>query len=411
LVSANQGGQGVHRERWCRFPEASYRFQRIGELLAQRERHEPLSLLRISYDTLDGCARRLLPLWAPLLPEHPLARRLVAWAETQTDRSLMSVFGTLYEETCFLLLEQDLERPVARRLREWSALAFFQEHVDRVLALECPELLGEAELRALLQRAFSVAMSEHDKHDVPVRLRFSHLVTRGRSPAWLGFDSPEIELPGNPGANFQCRLSPISGERLLYAPAFHLLMDMSRRGAWYNMPGGASESRFGPGYGKGVQAWLDGTLEPLGASPLEPLFSVYGGGACEGATRPVDAHQHAGRGGHGDAEIAVDALVGHELEAEPLEQEREHDFDFEQGERGADAHARTGAEWVVSVRPGVEARPTFGAERERVRVQLGHAVRVINAAQHLRAFWDLVLTQLGVACGDAVVERRGREQP
>jgi len=271
LVSANQGGQGPHRARWCTFPEAPYRFQRIGELLAARETHDAESLLRISYDSLDGSARRLLPIWARFLPDQPLARALVAWAPEQVDRSLVSLFGKLYEEACFLLLEQDLERPVARRMREWSAVAFYQDRLDRLLALECPELLDEAELAEILRVAFPVAVAERASHDVPVRARFAHLLTRGRSPAFLGFDSPEVEFPGSPVAPFQCRVSPISGERLLYAPAFHLLMDMGSRGAWYNLPGGASESRFGPGYGKGLEAWLEGTLKPLGASPLAPL--------------------------------------------------------------------------------------------------------------------------------------------
>lgn len=271
LVSANQGGQGPHRARWCTFPEAPYRFERISELLAERKLHDPASLLRISYDTFDGSARRLLPVWAPLLPPHPLAQALVTWAETQADRSLVSLFGKLYEEACFLLLEQDLPRADARRLREWSAIAFYQDQLDRVLSLECPELLGKAELEALLHAAFDTALAEHAKHDVPLRTRFAHLVTRGRSPAFLGFDSPPIELPGSPVAPFQCRISPISGERLVYAPAFHLLMDMKQRGAWYNLPGGASESRFGPGYGKGLSPWLEGTLHPLGASPLPAL--------------------------------------------------------------------------------------------------------------------------------------------
>ncbi|HEY1533374.1 MAG TPA: penicillin acylase family protein, partial [Polyangiaceae bacterium] len=235
------------------------------------EQHDPQSLLRISYDTLDGSARRLLPIWARLLPAHPLAEALLAWSAQQADRSLVSLFAKLYEEACFLLLERDLERPVARRFREWSALAFYQDQLDGLFALECPELLGEAELRELLRAAFSVAIAEHRAFDVPVRARFSHLVTRGRSPAFLGFDSPEIELPGSNVSAFQCRVSPISGERLVYAPAFHLLMDMSRRGAWYNMPGGASESRFGPGYGKGLPAWLNGSLQPLGSAALEPL--------------------------------------------------------------------------------------------------------------------------------------------
>jgi penicillin amidase len=271
LVSANQGGHGPYVARWCTFPEAPYRFQRIVELLKAQDRHDPLSLLRISYDTLDGCARRLMPIWSRLLPGHPLARQLGPWAVQQGDRKLLLLFGRLYEEACFLLLEQDLARPMARRFREWSALAIYQNQLDRVLALELPEVLSESELSALLHAAFATALTSYEQHDVPVRLRFAHLVTRGRSPAFLGFDSAEIELPGSPDSPFQCRVSPISGERLVYAPAFHLLMDMSRPGAWYNMPGGASESRFGPGYGKGVPAWLEGTLTPLGSAELEPL--------------------------------------------------------------------------------------------------------------------------------------------
>ncbi|HEX2671026.1 MAG TPA: penicillin acylase family protein [Polyangiaceae bacterium] len=273
LVSANQGGHGPHRKRWCPFPEAPYRFERINELLAQRKIHHPSTLLRIAYDTFDGSARRLLPIWAPLLPDHPLAHALVGWADSQADRALVSVFCKLYDELCFLVLEQDMPRGDARRMREWSAVALYQDQLDRVLALECPELLSATELEPLLRAAFDVALAEHAAHDVPVRMRFAHLVTRGRSPAFLGFDSPTIELPGTPVSPFQCRVSPISGERLVYAPAFHLLMDMKQRGAWYNLPGGASESRFGPGYGKGVAPWLAGTVHPLGSSTL-PVMSL-----------------------------------------------------------------------------------------------------------------------------------------
>ncbi|HYP98127.1 MAG TPA: penicillin acylase family protein [Polyangiaceae bacterium] len=271
VVSANQGGHGPNRKRWCTFPEAPYRFERINELLAQRRIHHPSTLLRIAYDTFDGSARRLLPIWAPLLPDHPLAHALVAWADEQADRSLVSVFGKLYEELCYLLLEQDIPRADARRMREWSAVALYQDQLDRVLSLESPELLSAAELEPLLRAAFDVAVAEHASHDVPVRTRFGHLVTRGRTPAFLGFDSAPVELPGSPVAPFQCRISPISGERLVYAPAFHLLMDMRQRGAWYNLPGGASESRFGPGYGKGIPDWLEGTMRPLGSSPLQVL--------------------------------------------------------------------------------------------------------------------------------------------
>lgn len=267
VVSANQGGQGPHVPRWCVFPESPYRFQRITELLAARERHDLRSLIAISYDALDGGARRLVPVWSELLPDHPITKKLAHWAERQGDPELLRFYGKLYEETCFLLLEQDLGRATARRFREWSATAIYQSQLDCVLALERPELLNEAELRELLGRAFAVALQTYADHDVPVKLRFAHVLTRGKSPAALGFDSPEVTLPASPDAPFQCRVSPISGERLVYAPAFHILIDMRQKGAFYNIPGGASESRFGAGYGKGVTEWLEGTFRPLGGEP------------------------------------------------------------------------------------------------------------------------------------------------
>jgi len=40
--------------------------------------------------------------------------------------------------------------------------------------------------------------------------------------------------------------------------------DMGERGGWYHVPGGASERRTGPGYGKGVDLWAEGRFLPMG---------------------------------------------------------------------------------------------------------------------------------------------------
>jgi penicillin G amidase len=264
LVSANQGGQGPERERWCNNPEPHYRFQRIGELLAAQEQHQLESLLAISYDTFDASARRLLPVWAPLLPEHPLSRALEEWSIAQRDRALLSLYYRLHEQVSFALLAEDIGRPSAERFRELSSLVMYQHQLDSLLALEQPELLNREQLSLLLAGAFARAVSASEPAMVPARLRFRHLLTQGKSPAWLGLDSPRLELPGTPASPFQCRMIPVAGETLVYAPAFHLLFDMSWSDVWYNLPGGASESRFGPGYGKGVSEWMSGALLPLG---------------------------------------------------------------------------------------------------------------------------------------------------
>jgi penicillin G amidase len=264
LASANQGGQGPFKDLWCTLPEPHYRFERITELLGARRQHDLGSLLAISYDTFDASARRLLAVWQPLLPDHPLARSLALWVGEQSDRDLLALFHKLHEEAMIELVAEDVGRDVAERLRDESLLGLYQEYFDAVLALERPALLDARALGRLLERAFARAVIGFESHSVPVRLRFKHIVTQGRSPAALGFDSRKVELPGTPVSVFQARACPIAGQTFVYAPAFHVLFDMSRRGVWYNIPGGASESRRGPGYGKGLDEWLEGELLPLG---------------------------------------------------------------------------------------------------------------------------------------------------
>ncbi|MGC4090906.1 MAG: penicillin acylase family protein [Polyangiaceae bacterium] len=264
LASANQGGHGPHRPAWCTFPEPLYRFERINQLLAGRDRHDLRSLVAVSYDTFDGSAARLIPIWAPLMPEHPLREALRGFVTQQHDRTLLALFHTLHLQVCLALLEDDIGREAAESFREWAGTALFQVQLDELLSLQQPERLDEGGLKALLARAFPAAIEEYQRQrEVPVRLRFKHLVTQGKSPAFLGFDSPEVELPGTPVAPFQARASLIGGETVVYAPAFHLACDMADDHAYYNLPGGASESRFGVGYGQGVDDWLEGRLNCL----------------------------------------------------------------------------------------------------------------------------------------------------
>jgi hypothetical protein len=264
LVSANQGGQGPERERWCAFPEPLYRFERITALVAGRERHDLASLLAISYDTYDASAARLLPIWGPLLPDHPLKERLTRFAVDQRDRSMLALFHTLHQDVCLALLEDDLGFDAAQCFREWGGPALFQVQLDALLALERPEVVNQADLARWLAQAFERSLRVfREQKQVPVRLSFKHPLTDGKSPPWLGFDSAERELPGTPVSPFQCRSSLVAGETLVYAPSFHLAIDMSDDHVYYNLPGGASESRFGPGYGSGIDDWLEGRLSCL----------------------------------------------------------------------------------------------------------------------------------------------------
>ena len=64
----------------------------------------------------------------------------------------------------------------------------------------------------------------------------------------------------------QVTLATIGGQSFVFGAACRMLVDMSRPGLWYCMSGGASERRFGIGYGKGLDAWARGEFMPLGGA-------------------------------------------------------------------------------------------------------------------------------------------------
>lgn len=269
VVAANNRPPGERGKRWATLPEPNDRFERITELLESVRDLD--GMVRVSYDAFDRCAARLLVVWAPYLPDDPEARALVSWGPEQRDRSQLGLFHALHGETTRALLERWIGVQRAGRIMdELGASLLFQFHLDRVLGLERPDLLDVAQLEALLARAWSRAKSGKARAALPIVRRFADPVTQGKLGGALGLCSAPVTFPGAPCAPFQTRTVRFEDESLVFGPAFHYVTDLGERGGWYHVPGGASESRFGPGYGKGVDLWATGKLIPLGPACGRP---------------------------------------------------------------------------------------------------------------------------------------------
>ncbi len=272
VVSANQRMTGPNGEVWCSLPEPHYRYERLTHLVNDAASFDLRRLARASYDEHDGCAARLVPVWEKHLPADADAIALRRWATLQGDRlddagrRLMGLFHALHDEVVRELLASRVGDATASRIVfGLSAALFFQHHLDAALALEKPHLLGEAELARILSVAWPRAKERVRKgHHVPVRTKFKNMLLQGKLPVAFGFDSAPVLLPGGPVAPFQTRIIEFEGEKIVGGPAFHLAIDMSKPGAWYHVPGGAAEKRYGPGYGAGVDEWLRGVFLPMG---------------------------------------------------------------------------------------------------------------------------------------------------
>ena len=263
VAAANHRPPGERGKRWVTLPEPHDRLERITALLADVADLD--GMVRVSYDAFDRSASRLLAVWAPLLPDDAEARALAAWAPAQPDRSLLGLFYALHGEATRALLERSIgARRASRIIDDLGAALLFQFHTDRVLALEVPAVLDATALRSLLAGAWSRARSGPARHALPIVRRFADPVTQGKLGSALGLCSDKVTFPGAPCAPFQTRSVRFEDESLVFGPAFHYVTDLADRGGWYHVPGGASERRSGPGYGKGVDLWAQGRFIALG---------------------------------------------------------------------------------------------------------------------------------------------------
>jgi penicillin amidase len=277
FVSANERIDGPQSERWISFPEPRWRYDRLLARLSAADAIGLDDILSASYDEHDLGAAALLKTWAPLLPDDPDARALVAWGRSPSPSGeegarRHGLYLALRSACIRALLESSLGADAARGLLDENSMLLvnFEHALDRALALERPEVLNERDLTALLGRAWPEAKARARKNRATAgRTRFVNAYFEGKLPGFLGLDSAPLEVPGGPVSPFQRRTATIAGKPFLGGPSFHVLFDMSQRGGWYNIAGGASERRFGPGYGAGLDAWHKGDLAPLG-NPTGP---------------------------------------------------------------------------------------------------------------------------------------------
>ncbi|HNN93902.1 MAG TPA: penicillin acylase family protein, partial [Pseudomonadota bacterium] len=283
IASANERRDGPLGERWVPLPEPRYRHERLNELLAQQVgragRLGPAELSQFVHDAVDVGARRLLAVWAPLLPDEPRAARLVRWAAAQPGHGdehydNLGLWEALHREVCRELIARRSDEHEADRLVDaLNAVFLFHHHLDEALALAQPQIVSRDELGSVIKAAWPRALKRVGSRDArrPVTEPHLHMLFAGKLPGILGFDEPAMPFVGGATTPAQCRVLTLIGQRAIFGSAARYVCDLSKPGGYYSLPGGASERRFGPGYRRGIRDWAEGRYAPLG--PADPAIN------------------------------------------------------------------------------------------------------------------------------------------
>ena len=279
LVSANDERNPVDGPVAVTLSMGGDRADRIAGLLrdalASGRRLAPGDLAAIQRDLFSSQARRLMPLFAPHVPDTPAGRLLRAWDLRYAADSLGA---TLFERVYRALLDAVFGgrflgvEAFGRLASETLLLAFFYRRFDDVLESETgEEWFGPGGRAALLSRLVPAAL-DVDPADVAPwgttrPLVLCHLLLGGRLPRWLGFDRGPFPFEGGRATIAQGQALTLGGRPSTFAPSWRYVSDLGTDEAATALAGGPSDRRFSGRYATDVGRWRTFGLKTLRARP------------------------------------------------------------------------------------------------------------------------------------------------
>ncbi len=267
IVTANQdlnrhGGAPV--QNLCM---ASYRADRISELLASRSDYTAEMVHGMHYDLFSKQAEAFMPLLRPLLPETHNGQLLREWDLCYSPESMAAtLFERFYSELMMVVFGEDgLGRPVMDYLLgETIIFNDFYGNFDHVLLQRDALWFGEHERLELLQLALDRSL---EASAVPYnswrKVLMKNIFFGGRLPRWMGFDYGQIELIGCRATIPQGQIFQSVGRVATYAPALKFTADFAEEGIRSVLAGGPSDRRFSSWYTSGIKDWLGARYKHL----------------------------------------------------------------------------------------------------------------------------------------------------
>jgi penicillin amidase len=252
---------------------ASYRADRIRQLLKDRTDLDIETCRSIQYDTYSLQAELFMHKLRPLLPDSEPGRLLAGW-DCRYDRESRgaTLFERFYAELTHLIIGEYLIGPdvVAHLSNTTAFFSSFYKNVDPVLLDPPSSLCGGRAADALYRAAFTAAASGPiGPWGEQTKVTLKHLFLGGRLPRWLGFDRGPVSLAGGRATPCQTQLYTVGGREGCVAATVRLNADLGEDVLYTNLVGGPSDRRWSRWYCSGLEDWSNGVFKAL-AARIEP---------------------------------------------------------------------------------------------------------------------------------------------
>ena len=264
-ASANEDVNHLGAVPVITLPAASYRVERILELLRARSDWTVADFERMQSDRVSLQARRYFGVLRPLLARDPRFAAIAGWdGDYDGDARAAAWFEAFYAELAehaLVLACGDAGRFI---LRETAMMSLHFGLLDDVLLRADSAWHGpggrDVAFRRAADRAFATAPATLAERGPLV---MGHLLFHGTIPSWAGFDRRPGELRGSRATIHQGQRVRSGGRDICVGPSYRMVTDLAQPMLRTALPGGPSDRRLSPWYASGVSGWWSGRSKTL----------------------------------------------------------------------------------------------------------------------------------------------------
>jgi penicillin amidase len=267
IVSANNNLNHLGRSNPINLCIASYRYDRIRDLLKSQKKSDLNGMKSIQYDLYSLHAEKFMKIFRPFITDSENGRILKEWDLKYTsDSKGAMLFESVYRSLVKIVFgDNGIGRDAVEYLmKETIVFSEYSGNFDSVLLSEKSSWFGGKKRDELYNRAVEEGLNvKAENYGKKNSVMMKHLLFGGLLPRFMGFDYGPVEINGASGTVSQGNVFRYAGRDSSFCPSYRMVTDMGTDEVHTNLPGGPSDRRFSKWYTTDIVNWLKGNYKIL----------------------------------------------------------------------------------------------------------------------------------------------------
>lgn len=265
IATANNRIEDPHFPTAINAPMASYRKDRVTELLVEKGNHTVELFKQMQGDTFSRQADLYLGVFHKVFEQHNVGKKLLAWdRKYDVENKGATLFESFYKTLLKSFFSEHLlgESVTTYCMDETSIIADFYGLFDRIFLTSDIDHIWFKDLsnkEKYIKRALDNCEELNVRWGDVNRYKMKHILFDGMLPSFLGFDIDNVEIPGNRSTISQGAVYEAHGRITSFVPSWKMVTDHTSHDVYTVLPGGLSDRRFSRHYKSDISNWINGS--------------------------------------------------------------------------------------------------------------------------------------------------------